>query len=281
MSGRARRPELGAAAGCRGFSLMEVLITLVVLGVTMTTLVMIVRNSVNSKIATANAVESQEAAAASTEMISRDLRSAGYGVDLGYATHQPVIAYVDSMDLILCGDFSGSYKTPVDTLAYDPTGTPKPVHLTGLWTPPMKYKTGAELIRWTLDVNNDGAVDNADIADSNGVDARRTRNPNDYILVRQIYADSLNLVAKDNGGAISRVALVRRPGSGVPPLFSVYFKDGSLWNWSSGAVPASKLVDISDVKIQIVATSSRPDVRGRYSETTLATTVNVLRNTPD
>ena len=83
---------------------------------------------------------------------------------------------------------------------------------------------GAEIVRWTLDVNNDGAVDASDLADANGVDAQRTRNPDDYVLVRQVYGDSTGNVAGNNGGITERVALVRAPGGGVPPMFTVYLR---------------------------------------------------------
>lgn len=261
----------------RGFTLIEVLITLVVVGIVMVALQAVLQTSVASKRNAEGAQEARQAAAAAIDMIVSDLRGAGSGVDAGHATPQQAIAYVDSLELMLCGDFSGGVSAPIDTLAYHPGGNPKPNKLTGSFAPPGKYRTGAELIRWTLDLNNDGAVNAGDIADANGVDVRRTPNPNDYMLVRQIYADSLNLVANDNGGAISRVAPIRRPGAGVPPLFTVIFSDGTTWNWSAGAVPASQLPNIAHIKVQVTAESSRPDAKRRYALITLTTTVSLKR----
>jgi hypothetical protein len=222
-------------------------------------------------------IDARDKADAAMEMIATDLRGAGSGNDGGYATPQPAIAYVDSLELMLYGDFSGGVTAPIDTLAYSPTGTPKPSKLAGSYAPPIKYRTGAELIRWTLDVNNDGAINASDLSDANGVEALRTRNPNDYMLVRQIYGDSLNDVAGDNGGAISRIAPVLLPGGAVPVLYTVYMQDGSTWNWSSGAVPAAQLKNIASIKVQITAESARPDSRGRYARVTLSTQVNVSR----
>src|SRR5262249_25448139 len=53
--------------------------------------------------------------------------------------------------------------------------------------PPIKSRPGAELARWTLDVNNDGRVDANDLAAPDGADASHSPNPNDFVLVRQVY----------------------------------------------------------------------------------------------
>jgi len=277
-----RRIETGGPirrAGSRGFTMIELMVTLLVLVVVMLGLMLVLQGSTASRTRTVVGIDAREKAGVAIDMIAADLRGAGSGTDGGHATPQPAIAYVDSLELMLCGDFSGAATGPVDTLAYTPSGNPHPFKLTGLYAPPIKYRTGAELIRWTLDLNNDGAVDASDIADSNGVDVRRTQNPNDYMLVRQIYGDSLNLVAGDNGGAISRIAPILKPGGTVPVLFTVYMKDGSTWNWSAGAVPAAQLKNIGSIKVQITAESARTDTKGRYSRVQLSTQVNVSRFT--
>src|SRR5438093_2438382 len=250
-----------ARAGLRrssGFTLIEAMVTLLVLSVIMMGLMLVLQSSNASRIHTMNGIDAREKAAAAIELIAADLRGAGSGTDLGFATPQPTIAYVDSLELMLCGDFSGGVTAPIDTLAYAPGGTPNPPKLTGGYAPPIKYRTGAELIRWTLDLNDDGVIDAGDITDPEGVDVRRTLNPNDYMLVRQIYGDSLNDVANDNGGAVSRIAPIRKPGGTVPVLFTVFMTNGSMWNWSSGAVPASQLKNIARIKVQITAESNRP-----------------------
>ena len=277
MTHRARQAALPGREAPRGFTLIEAMVTLLVLTVVMSGLMLVLQTTAMSRTRTVHGIEARQKAAAAMELIAADLRGAGSGNDGGAATPQPPIAYVDSLELMLCGDFSGGVTVPVDTLAYNPGGTPKPFKLTGAYAPPIKYRTGAELIRWTLDLNNDGTIDGNDLSDANGVDAQRTQNPNDYMLVRQIYGDSLNDVAGDNGGAISRIAPVLLPGGTVPVLFTVYMNDGSMWNWSSGAVPAAQLKNIASIKIQVTAESSRPDARGNYARVTLSTQVNVSR----
>src|SRR4029079_3266563 len=83
--------------------------------------------------------------------------------------------------------------------AYNPAGMPRPYPLNGTaFQPAVKYATGAEVIRWTLDANNDNAINASDI---NATDAKRTKNPNDYMLVREVYGDSSASTIGNNGGS--------------------------------------------------------------------------------
>ena len=260
-----------------GFTLIEILISLAVVGLTTLALGLVLRTTVMARTEIMNNNEARQKAAAALEMITQDLRGAGSGVDAGYTTPQLAIAYVDSVELMLCADFSGGSVSPIDTLAYDPGGSPTPYKLTGSYVPPIKYRTGAELVRWTLDLDNDGTIGAGDLNDANGVDSKRSPNPNDYTLVRQIYADSLSGVAGNNVGAVSRVAPILKPGGGVPPLFTVKLVNGTTWNWASGPVPAAQLKDIASVGVSVTASSSRPDSKGRYARVTLSTTSSLAR----
>jgi prepilin-type N-terminal cleavage/methylation domain-containing protein len=278
--------RIGRDALSRGFTLVELMITILVMATVMIVLMTILNAANKSKTQTTNLIESTESAAVALEMLTRDLRSAGYGADLDWvAAPQPPIAYIDSMQVLLNANF---LPFPDDTiprspLAYNPAGAPTPFPLEGTtWTPPRKYRRGAELVRWTLDVNDDGAVNSTDIADINGVDALRTKNPTDYVLVRQVYGDSTGNAAGFNGGVMQRVALVQRPGGAVAPMFRVYFAGQSApWDWSSGPVPASRLNEINKVEVTVVSASHKPDKNGNYAQTKLTSTVSSLRNTPN
>jgi hypothetical protein len=237
-------------------------------------------------VSSGNALESTQASRVALEMMARDLRSAGYGADEDYAGNpQPAIAYIDSMQVIVAENLNPYPDTsshPYPPLAYSPAGSPRPHPLDGTsWQPPARYTTGAELVRYSLDVNNDGVVNASDLTDPNGQEAARTPNPNDYVLVRQVYGDSTGGVAHNNGGAQQHIALVRKPGSGVPPMFKVYMQGSSTpYDWSSGPIPVSQLKNIQRVEISVTATSPRADYRGAYAQTVLTTSVNSMRNSP-
>jgi prepilin-type N-terminal cleavage/methylation domain-containing protein len=276
-----------AAGKARGFSLIELMITVLILGVVVITLTTVMSLASRSKTTTTNGIEATEAGRVAMDMMARDLRSAGYGADRDNAAGaQPPIAYVDSLQLLI----NGNLDPYPDTLlvrrgspqAYDPNGTGRPLPLIGTeWTPPVKYTTGAEIVRWTLDLNNDGAVDAVDQAHADGVDAMRTPNPDDYELVRQVYGDSTNNTSGNNGPVTQRVALVRRPGSGVGPMFTVYMRGSTTpWDWSSGPVPAAQLANIERVALDLTAPSGKRDWRGRYAESRFKTDVNSMRNVP-
>src|SRR5262245_35095321 len=151
----------------RGFTLVELMITLTVLAVVMVVLMTVMYAAQRSKVSTTNNIEAAQSARAAIDMIARDLRSAGYMADLEWATPQPAIAYIDSMQVLINSnltpypDTAGANRPP---FAYNPTSVPKPFPLDGTaWQPPIRYRTGAEVIRWTLDTNNDGTVDASDI----------------------------------------------------------------------------------------------------------------------
>ena len=274
----------------RGFSLVEMLITLTVLATVMIVLMTVMYSAQRSKAATTNQVESTQGARIAMDMMARDLRSAGYGADLDWtALPQPPIAYVDSLTVLINADMSPwPDSLPGHPMgipqAYRPDGLPRPFQLNGTaWQPPIKYRRGAEVVRWTLDANNDGAVNASDWTVPNGLDAQRTPNPNDYVLLRQVYGDSTGNVAGNNGGTTDRIALVQRPSqNGVAPMFQVYMQISSTpWNWSGGPVPAAQLANIARVVLNVSAGSADADVKGKYAVTSLRSEISSMRNTPN
>lgn len=285
------RMKAPSPAPARGFSLIELMVTMVVLALVVISLAGVVLTTSRSKTSTMNNLEAAQSGRIALDMVSRDLRSAGYEADRVSSPAQNPIAYVDSMQIIINANlnpYPDTLTTPAVRkgvpLAYDPADNPKPFPLNGTsWQPPMRYLTGAECIRWTLDVNNDGAVNAADIADANGLDAQRTPNPNDYVLVRQVYGDSTAAAANNNGGGIERVGLVARPGGGtIQPLFRVYLSGSATpWNWSSGPVPANQLANITRVQVVVTSESPKPDWRRQYSRTEFKTDISSMRNVPE
>jgi prepilin-type N-terminal cleavage/methylation domain-containing protein len=270
-----------------GFTLVELMVTLVVLAVIVGAVAAIVVHVGRSSDRTSHRAETVQTARAAMDLIVRDVRIAGYDTDLDAATPQPAIAYVDSAEIILCENQQPYPDTtsagPQVPQAYNPAGSPKPAKLTATaWTPPQKYTTGAELVRYTLDVNNDGRVDADDISSAQGADAASTPNPDDYVLVREVYGDYTGNTAGNNGGAQEQVALVRKPGNGVPPIFTVYMKGSSTpWDWANGPVPASQLQQIQRVEVRVTAPATKPESDGTFAQTTLTTQVNSMRSVPD
>lgn len=269
-----------------GFTLVELMVSLAIFAVVAVAVTMVLMTSAKNKQETSANVEAQQTARAALDLMARDIRSAGYGTDQDYGTPQPAIAYIDSAEIIMSQNqlpFPDNGTGPLAPLAYNPAADPKPFPLNGTsYAPPIRYRTGAELVRYTLDANNDGSINASDVSAAAGADAASTPNPNDMVLLRQVYGDSTGNVANNNGGTTERVALVRKPGAGVPPIFTVYMKGSSTpWNWANGPVPVGQLEDIARVVMNVTATSSRPDKNGQYVETTLKSEVSATRSVPN
>ncbi len=283
----ARCTTRNATRRMRGFSMVELMITLTVLAVVMIVLSTVMYTAARSKAATANRIESSQAGRVALDLLARDLRSAGYGADLDYATPQPPIAYIDSTQVLINENMLPYPDTtgggPSAPLALNPAGSSMPRPLNGTaWTPAIRYRTGAETVRWTLDLDNDGAINGNDLSTAAGADAQRTPNPNDFVLVREVWGDSTAGTALNNGGSQDRIALVRQPGAGTTPaMFTVYLKGNSTpWSWANGPVPANQLANIERIKVKVVATSGKPDWKGDYAENLYTTEINSMRNVP-
>lgn len=290
-----------------GFSLIEMMITLTVFALVVGAVMIVMATSTRSKQATENLVEAQQSARATVDFMARDIRSAGYGVDKDNATPQPAFAYVDSQEIMLYANeqpaprvydgtpsgaqgvvgSSGGSSAYVDTTsiqAPSPTGTPLPPKLTGSYALTTKWRTGAELIRYSLDVNDDGTVNSSDQNAAIATDAQRTMNPNDYLLVRRVYGDRSGSVPTvgNNGGTTEKVGLVDKPGGSNPPMFTVYIGSNPLpWNWANGPIPPSQLNQISRITINVTSESRSPDKNGNYAKSQMSTDVNSLRNVPE
>jgi prepilin-type N-terminal cleavage/methylation domain-containing protein len=268
----------------RGFTMIELLVTLSVLAILALALTAVLMTANRGKTSTVNNIESVQAARSALEMIADDLRSAGYGADQVSNPPQQPIAYVDSTELIVAENLQPFPDTTAGThappLAYNPAGFPKPKTLNGTsWAPPMKYKTGAELVRYTLDVNNDGVIDANDRV---GTAAARQKNPDAYVLVRQVWGDSTGNLAGYNGGDKNEVALVNKPGSTASALYTVYLQGiATPWDWANGPIPEAQLQNIDRIVVNVTAPSTKPDSRGNYSRTVLTTEVNTSRNIPN
>lgn len=268
-----------------GFSLIEMMVTLVLLAIVVAVIATVMIGSQRSKAVTEARLESQQSARVIADILADDIRSAGYQIDETTAPPQTPFAYVDSVEIILNANlmpFPDTLATAVQPQALDPAGSPIPPRLNASpYRPTVKYTTGAESIRYTLDLNDDGVISAADQAHALATEAQRTRNPNDFVLARVVYGANSGGVALNNGGSMEKVGLVRGPATGVPPMFTVYLgQNPTPWNWNDGAIPQNRLHQISRVTLRVTTESRRPGPDGQYTRTTLTNEVNSIRNVP-
>jgi hypothetical protein len=257
------------------------MITLVLLAIVVAVIATVMIASQRSKADTEGRVEAQQSGRAVSDLITQDLRTAGYEVDSDASPPQLPFAYVDSTEIIMNSNqtpFPDTLGTRQDPRAVNPASTPLPPRITGAYLPAMTYSTGAEMIRYTLDLNDDGVVDAGDQAAPLASEAQRTANPNDYVLGRAVYG---LISGGTNGGSMEKVGLVRGPAAGVPNMFTVYLGTNPLpWNWGNGPIPANRLREISRITVRVTTEGRRARKDGTYPRATLTTEVNSLRNSP-
>ncbi len=258
-----------------GFTLVEMMIALFVGAL----LIMISYNVLTSQKRAADAqnkyVNTQQNARVAIETIQGELRKAGLNID--DFNGQPVFVDAAPYQVIFNADIS-SGVSGVMGMTTDQT---VPLHDGTLYSPGTftgigekigslgRYNNNAETIRFTLDQNDNGIVDDAD-------KYTQTQNPNDFALYRE-----------ENGTRTDVVAYGIRGGDNYPdgrfpqPLFKYYGDfdgDGTvdLWGDTNGngvmdqseiatlsAVPVANLNNILEVEITVEAES--PMLEAGYS----------------
>ena len=121
--------------GTRGFSMIEMMVTLLIFSLLAAVVMTVLLVTSRQKNAISNEIGSTQMARTALDMLSRDLRSAGFGTDNSAATPQPPIAYVDSLQILINANLSPYPDTSSAQrgvpLAYKPTGNPRPAPLNG------------------------------------------------------------------------------------------------------------------------------------------------------
>jgi type II secretory pathway pseudopilin PulG len=273
----------------RGFTALEALITAVVFSVILLLAVTTFQGS--NRLARSATVQgdSQQSARLAIDVVTRDLRSLGYGIDVGLG--QLPLAYAAPWDIIF-----NANVLPAEEAPGGPRGFPRAIDLSlapvrvpsggGLYVPTADFQTGAETIRYTIDSSGDGILSEDDLSDD---PEEATPNPWDFVLKKEIYGA---LPGGTNGGVGMGVGLIRGPGPDpdgtLPtPLFTYWLDDdddpitppllhgdtngdGQLSQAEIavvGPVPSQDLPLVNRVVITITAedgeTGGRPDYRSR------------------
>jgi prepilin-type N-terminal cleavage/methylation domain-containing protein len=206
----------------RGFTLVEVMISLAIFAIIASVLfAILIRNQQSARVTT-SLVEAQQNARVAVDFLARNIRMAGYEVDL--QNGQPVVQYAAPFEVM----FNANIDPYPDTT--DPRGNPEALDWTGTPIPPHSRRlghpqdaTGAETYVYTLDYNQDGVVDAADISATGDEQAAETHNPNDMMLMRRLYG--FNPASGTDTVISEEIALVRGPlpaGQVVQPLFQYW-----------------------------------------------------------
>jgi len=288
----------------KGFTVIETLVVVAILALLAVPLMQILMGgSRTARLADLDS-EAQQNARVAVDFPIKDIRSLGYEVD--YGDGQQGIVHAAPYDII----FNANVEPAVDDgsapgypAAMDASASPSavPAGGTALYTPTRTYDTGAETIRYTLDSDNDGYVSASDMYDD---DMEGTRNPYDYLLVKQVYGYD----GSTNGGTNRPVALIRGPepypdGVYPPPLFTYWYDHDDdrstadrLWGDSDNdgelsqseilsltPVSSTNLPRITKVGVTAIGTARAQDIRhdanDGYRETIIASEVDV-RNEP-
>ncbi|TET43979.1 type II secretion system protein [candidate division TA06 bacterium] len=206
-----------------GFTLVEVIISLAIFTIIAAVLfTILIRNQQSARV-TANLIEAQQNARVAVDVLSRDVRMAGYGVDV--LNYQPVVQYAGPFEIM----YNSNMQPYPDTS--DPRGDPQALDWGGANLPPHSLRsatgpndtTGAETIVYTLDADEDGDIDQDDVAANRPT--AETYNPYDMMLIRRVYG--YNSALGQNTVTFDELALVRGPipaGVVVEPLF-LYWLD--------------------------------------------------------
>ena len=215
----------GRSGGQGGFTLMEAMVVLAVLGMIMTVTFGIFSTLSKTTLQNSQIARSQAGARVALEEIERSLRSAGAEVDLAGG----------QQNFVWAGPFQLAFNANLLPLN-DPDGTGEPAALIAgasgasvpgdagaIYTPPISYGTGAETIVFSIDSNRDGRIDAGDKADDL---EEESQNPNDYVLYRGVYGAENGVNTADHRPvAIVRGPEAAVPGDDVPPLFSYWLDD--------------------------------------------------------
>jgi len=171
----------------KGFTLLELLLALTIFSIIVGAAITVFVNTQNTEQKVDQMTQAQQSARIAIDYVIRDLRAAGYNIDVdeNYSSPQRRVAYASPYEVIFNANLLPAEDTPdnpKEPRAMKATSSldERPAH----YYPSVNYQTGAETVVFTLDWNNDGII-NQD--DRNNSPASLTKNPDDYCLIKRVY----------------------------------------------------------------------------------------------
>ncbi|MBI4727497.1 prepilin-type N-terminal cleavage/methylation domain-containing protein [candidate division TA06 bacterium] len=284
----------------KGFTLIELMVAVTVLGIVMAAIMVVVNNANRAKRDNDLVMEAQQQARAGLDMVVRDVRTIGY--DIPFAGSQLRVVYARPFECIFNSNISpypDSQNIRQQPLCYDPAISPTCPNALNI---AVFFTTGAETYRYTIDSDNDGdyfsGADKSDDAIERG-----TTNPNDYVLVRQAYGKMISGTYSGTNNiypALNQpVALIRGPANStdytVEPLFQYWYRPAGsdtlrLYGDANGdktltgaernfANPSADILASIEEITTTVTAETRNQIRGVYRQVVVTTRTN-LNNVP-
>lgn len=211
------------ARSIAGFTLVEIMFSMVVLGIVLVALAGIFILFQKSSATTTDYAEAQQNARIAVDFVTDILRQAGSSTD--YFRGQRAVVHAGPYQVVINADIDNGRT--IDGLgpltAIHPAYNPKTVPPTGtiLYYPGF-YQSNAETIVLTLDSNDDGVISGADRGDD---PEEKGLNRNLFMLRRIVYGYN---TAGRNEMRVSNLALVRGPNlsptwTTPQPLFQYWY----------------------------------------------------------
>jgi prepilin-type N-terminal cleavage/methylation domain-containing protein len=261
----------------KGFTMVELMVSVTILGVVMAAVVVLLINSQNAKRQAELMADAQIHAQAALEIVARELKTAGYGANL--EAGQSPIAFAAPFECIFNANIN---PFPNDTLpygeprAYDPGSNP----VCPNYNPGVKFNSGAETYRYFFSATDSLAL--------------RTFNPNDAVLIRQVYGE-MNSGSNQAMPALDQHLAVLSPqqGTDIVPLFQYWYRttpaataltlwgdtdnDGQLTGAERNfaAAPASVRASIEEITLTVTAETRMP-LRNQYRRVSISTRINLF-----